>query len=154
MRLDYFGVDAAPSLIRIGQEELPAYGLPAERLDVVRLEDLEGAVDHVICINVLSNIDNYHKALERLLKMARKSLILRESLKDGVEYHWVKDRYLDAGVDLGVHVNHYDLNDMLSFISDRGFCARPVIDRHSGGGPELVIDQQHFWTFVVAERAN
>ena len=79
LRLDYYGIDAAPSLIRIGQEEMPAYGLPAEKLDVVRLDDLDGTVDHVICINVLSNIDNYHKPLGRLLKMARKSLILRES---------------------------------------------------------------------------
>ncbi|HZP68474.1 MAG TPA: class I SAM-dependent methyltransferase [Pseudolabrys sp.] len=152
MGLSYFGIDAAPSLIEIGREEMPAFGLPADRLRVIRIEDLDGSVDHVVCINVLSNIDNYHRPLDRLLRMARKSLILRESLKNGAEYKWVKDSYLDAGVDLGVHVNHYDLADVLSFISDRGFDARAVVDRRSGGKPELVIGHPHYWAFVVAER--
>ncbi len=154
MGLCYFGVDAAPSLIQIGQEELPAFGLAADRLDVVRLEDLSGSVDHVVCINVLSNIDNYHRPLERLLGMAKKSVILRESLKKGAEYHWVKDQYLDPGTDLSVHVNHYDLEEVLAFISARGFRARSMVDRHSGGKPELVIDHPHYWMFIVAERLN
>jgi SAM-dependent methyltransferase len=154
LHVDYFGVDAAPSLIRIGQEELPAFGLPAERLDVIRLEDLAGQVDHVVCINVLSNIDNYHRPLERLLGMAKKSLILRESLKNGAEYRWVKDRYLDPDVDLSVYVNHYDVDDVLSFISTRDFNVHQIVDRRSGGKPELVIDQPHYWTFIVAERIS
>ena len=73
----YYGMKAARSLIDIGWRELPHFGLPKERLRVLRIEDLDGDVDHVICMNVLSNIDNYHRPLERLLKMARKSLILR-----------------------------------------------------------------------------
>jgi SAM-dependent methyltransferase len=152
LALDYYGVDAAPSLIEIGREELPAFGLAAGRLDVARIEDLEGDVDHVSCINVLSNIDNFHRPLERLLKMARKSLVLRESLKDGAEYCWVKDEHLDDEVDLFVHVNHYDLGDVLSFIADRGFRAHSVVDRRSGGKSELVIGYPHYWTFIVAER--
>lgn len=152
LHLDYFGVDAAPSLIRIGREELPAYGLPAERLEAIRLEDLAGDIDHVVCINVLSNIDNYHRPLDRLLGMARKTLILRESLKNGAEYRWVKDRYLDTDVDLSVHVNHYDIDDVLSFISARKFRARQIVDRRTDGKPEFVIDQPHYWTFIVAER--
>ena len=154
MGLTYFGIDAAPSLIDIGHEEMPAFGLPAERLKVTRIEDLDGSVDHVVCINVLSNIDNYHRPLDRLLAMAKRSLILRESLKKGAEYNWVKDSWLDPGVDLGVHVNHYDLDDVSSFISARGFRPRSVIDRRSGGKPELVIDYPHYWTFIVAERVN
>ena len=78
----YYGIDAAPSLIQIGQEILPAYGLTADRLRVMRIEDLDAEVDHIICMNVLSNIDNYHRPLERLLHCARKTLILRESLKE------------------------------------------------------------------------
>jgi SAM-dependent methyltransferase len=152
--LTYFGIDAAPSLIEIGREEMPVFGLPAENLKAIRIEDLDGSVDHVVCINVLSNIDNYHRPLDRLLAMAKRSLILRESLKIGAEYNWVKDSYLDRGVDLGVHVNHYDLDDVLSFISARGFRARQVVDRRSGGKPEMVIDHPHYWAFIVAERVN
>jgi SAM-dependent methyltransferase len=152
--VEYWGIDAAASLIDVGRGILPAFGLPAERLLVQRLEDLDGEVDHVVCINVLSNIDNYHRPLERLLRMARRTLILRESLKSGAEYHYVRDRFLDPGVELNVHVNHYDLNDVTGFVESRGFRVEVVTDRRTGGEPELVIGYPHYWTFLVAERVS
>jgi SAM-dependent methyltransferase len=154
LELEYYGIDASSSLIAIGTEELPRFGLPAGRLTTLRLEDLDGEVDHAVCINVLSYIDNYHRPLERLLSMARRSVILRESFKAGAEYSWVKDRFLDRGVDLSVHVNHYDVDDVTKFIAARGFRPRVVQDRRSGGRPELVIGIPHYWTFIVAERIN
>jgi SAM-dependent methyltransferase len=149
---EYWGIDAAPTLVAIGREELPAFGLAVERLEVLRLEDLAGEFDHVACVNVLSNIDNYHRPLERLLDVTRKTVILRESLKDGAQYTYVKDRFLDPGVDLWVHVNHYDRREVLDFIEHRGFRAELVVDRRTGGEPEQVIGYPHHWTFVVAER--
>ncbi|HZS83286.1 MAG TPA: class I SAM-dependent methyltransferase [Stellaceae bacterium] len=149
---EYHGIDAAPSLIAIGQRELPRHGLSADRLKVLRIEDLDGAVDHVLCMNVLSNIDNFHRPLERLLKLARKSLVLRESAKNGAEYRYVRDAYLDPGVDLSVHVNAYDAGDIEDFIGARGFRVRRIADRRSGGLPEMVIDHPHWWTFFLAER--
>jgi len=150
--VEYWGIDAAPSLIAIGREILPTYGLPAERLRVVRIEDLDGEVDHVVCVNVLSNIDNYHRPLERLLKLSRKSVVLRESLKHGAEYHYVADRFLDPGVDLNVHVNHYDLDEVCEFVRMHGFDVTTIVDQRTGGAPELVIDHPHYWTFLVADR--
>lgn len=152
--LEYWGVDAAASLVEVGRRILPTFGLPAERLLEQRLEDLDGEVDHVVCINVLSNIDNYHRPLERLLRMARRSLILRESLKVGAEYHYVRDRFLDPDVELNVHVNHYDLAEVLRFVESYGFHAEAVTDRRTGGQPELVIGYPHYWTFLVAERVS
>ena len=151
--LDYFGIDAAPTLIAIGRRELAAHGLPPERLRVLRIEDLDGAFDHVLCMNVLSNIDNWHRPLERLLKVARRSLILRESLKGGAEYRYVRDAFLDPGVTLSVHVNAYDIGEVTRFIRERGFTTRVVEDKRSRGQPEMVIGYPHWWTFVVAERA-
>ena len=150
--VSYHGIDGSQSLIEIGREELPAYGLPAERLRVLRIEDLAGEADHVVCINVLSNVDNYHRPLERLLKVARKTVILRESLKDGAEYRYVRDPYLDEGVDLRVHVNAYDTGEVMAFVESYGFDVRYVEDRRTGGEPELVIDHPHHWGFLVAER--
>lgn len=150
--VDYFGIDAAESLIAIGRETLPAFGLPADRLSVQRIEDTDGECDHVMCVNVLSNIDNYHRPLERMLLMARKSVILRESLKDGAEYHYVTDRFIDAGSHLKVHVNHYDVTDMTGFIRDYGFDVERFVDRRTGGMPESVIGHDHYWTFLVATR--
>ncbi len=147
----YHGIDASPTLIAIGREHLPAHGLPPERLETLRMEDMDGSVDHVVCLNVLTNVDNYHRPLERMLKMARKSVILRESIKDGAEYHYVPDHHLD-GVVLNVHVNHYDRADLLAFVRARDFAAETVVDRRTGGRPEMVIGHPHHWTFVVADR--
>ena len=152
MGLTYFGIDAAPSLIDIGRQEMPAFGLSAERLKPIRIEDLDGSVDHVVCLNVLSNIDNYHRPLERLLAMARKTVILRESFKRGAEYHYVRDEFLDPDVALNVHVNHYDIDDVIGFVAARGFKGKVVVDRRSGGRPESVIGYPHYWTFIVADR--
>ena len=152
IEVEYWGIDAAPSLIAVGKDLLPAHGLPAEFLRALRIEDVDGDVDHVVCINVLSNIDNYHRPLERMLKVARKSVILRESLKAGAEYHYVADRFLDPGVELNVHVNHYDIDEVCEFVRARGFDVETIVDRRTGGEAELVIGHRHYWTFLVADR--
>lgn len=148
----YWGIDASPRLIEIGRSELGRFGLPPERLQVLRLEDFWGEVDHVLCMNVLSNIDNYHRPLERLLRAARKTLVLRESATSEPRYAWVRDEYLDPGVDLGVYVNAYDADELTRFIEDRGFAVERIADRRSGDGPESVIGHPHWWTFFRAVR--
>jgi ubiquinone/menaquinone biosynthesis C-methylase UbiE len=152
LALDYRGVDATSRFIDIGRAHLPAAGLPADRLTAARIEDLEGEVDHVLCMNVLSNLDNYHRPLERLLRMARRSVVLRESVKDGAEYRYVVDPYLEAPRPLKVHVNAYDRRDITGFIESYGYAVREVEDERARGGAEMVIDQPHYWTFLVATR--
>jgi cyclopropane fatty-acyl-phospholipid synthase-like methyltransferase len=152
--VEYYGIDAAPSLVEIGREELSAFDLPPDRLRDLRIEDLAGEVDHVVCINVLSNLDNYHRPLERLLETARKTVIIRESLKETADYRYVPDHYLDEGVHLNVHVNAYPLAEVTEFVESYGFSVREVEDRHTKGEPQLVIDHPHYWTFLVAERTG
>ena len=104
---------------------------------------------------MLSNIDNYHRPLERLLAMARKSVILRESLKHGSEYAYVQRSTTSIRASqLNVHVNHYDIGEILAFIRGHGFSVETVVDRRTGGAPELVIGHPHYWTFVVADRVS
>jgi ubiquinone/menaquinone biosynthesis C-methylase UbiE len=150
--VEYWGLDASRSLIEIGRKVMPGFGLPVERLIEARIEDLNGQIDHIVCLNVLSNIDNFHRPLERLLKVARKSVILRESLKTGAEYRYVRDDFLDPGVDLMVYVNHYDIAEMRELAASQGFKSEIIVDRRSGGEPELVIGYPHYWTFMVADR--
>jgi cyclopropane fatty-acyl-phospholipid synthase-like methyltransferase len=152
--VEYYGIDAAASLVEIGRAILPAYGLPAERLQVARIEDLAGSVDHVICMNVLSNIDNYHRPLERLLSMAGKTLILRESVGERAQYRYVRDEYLDPGVRLNVYVNTYSADELMELVRSCGFVVERVEDRRSGGRPEIVIGYPHDWTFFVARRTS
>jgi len=148
----YYGIDAAPSLIEIGRRYLPPHGLPADRLRVVRLEDLRAEVDHVVCLNVLSNIDNYCRPLERLLRSTRKTVVLRESCQEVAEYRYVRDRYLDPGVELNVHVNAYAASDFKAFIQARGFDVTQIEDWRTGGKAELVIGYEHYWTFFFCQR--
>ncbi|MGH8706207.1 MAG: class I SAM-dependent methyltransferase [Burkholderiales bacterium] len=150
LQLEYYGIDATRCLIDLGREALPRFGLPAERLQAMRIEDLDGAVDHAVCINVLSNIDNYHRPLERLLSVARKTLILRESLAERADYRYVEDRYLDRP--LRVHVNTYAIAEVSAFVKERGFRVRAEEDQRAGNEPELVIGYPHYWKFLVCER--
>ncbi|MGP1256257.1 MAG: class I SAM-dependent methyltransferase [Kiloniellales bacterium] len=150
--LTYHGFDANADFIEIGRRELSRFGLPPQHLQALRLEDFQGSADHLLSINLLSNLDNYHRPLERLLKAARKSLILRESIKDGAAYRYVRDAYLDPGVALSVHVNAYDRQDLIGFIEAQGFAVSEVVDRRGGGQPENVIGYPHWWSFLVATR--
>jgi ubiquinone/menaquinone biosynthesis C-methylase UbiE len=152
MPVAYLGIDAAPSLIDVGRKYLPAYGLAPESLRVMRIEDLDGRADHVLCLNVLSNIDNYHRPLERLLRCARKTVILRESLGERSSYLYVRDKYLDEGAELSVHVNTYCITEVMEYIRAHDFQVRSVIDRRTEGRAELVIDYPHYWTFLVAAK--
>jgi ubiquinone/menaquinone biosynthesis C-methylase UbiE len=146
---EYHGLDASPSLIALGQSILPAYGLPADRLMVGRIEDLNARIDHIVCMNVLSNIDNFHRPLERMLRSARKSVVLRESIKDGAEHRYVIDKYLDSDEPLRVHVNAYDRAEIAALATALGWDAQFIADERARGQAELVIDYPHYWTFVV-----
>lgn len=151
---EYWGIDATPSFIATGRRALARHGLAPDRLTTLRIEDLAGSVDHVVCINVLSNIDNYHRPLERLLDCARKTVILRESLAPTTSYHYVADHFLDPGIILNVYVNTYAIDDVLEFCRARNFDAEIVTDQRSGGSPEMVIGHPHYWTFLVARRRD
>jgi SAM-dependent methyltransferase len=152
MDVEYVGVDASECLIEIGRTYLPEFGLPAANLRTLRIEDLDGAVDHSMCINVLSNIDNYHRPLERLLLLSRKTVILRESCGDVDCYDYVEDRYLDEGVSLKVHVNTYALAGITRFIRSYGYSATVIRDERAGDEPEMVIGHPHYWKFIVCTR--
>ena len=152
LALDYHGLDATRAFIEVGRRELYAFGLPPERLSHLRVEDFEGQADHVLCMNVLSSLDNFHRPLERVLKAVGRSLILRESIRDAASYLYVRDDFLDPGIDLKVHVNTYDRAEVIDFIESYGFSVREVTDRRSGRLPETVIGYPHHWTFLVATR--
>lgn len=148
----YYGIDATPEFIEIGRRELARFGCGAERLKAIRIEDFRGEFDHVVCMNTLSNLDNFHRPLERILEAARVSVVLRESIADSPCYSYVEDEFLDEGVSLKVHVNVYDREEITRFIRDYGFSVEEVIDRRTRGEPEMVIGYPHHWTFMVAKR--
>lgn len=153
LELDYWGVDQTEEFIDIARRELPASGVRAEQLLVGDLALLHGTVDHVVCMNVLSNIDNWLRGLDRFAAVATKSVILRESLGAVPSYRLVDDEYLDDVV-LKVHVNTYATDELIAFMDERGFDGRVVVDRRTGGAPEHVIGHPHHWTFLVFRRRS
>ena len=150
--VEYWGIDSARELVEIGREIMPDFGLPADRLQVIRLEDLDGEADHVVCINVLSNLADFRRPMERLLRIARKSVIFRESLAEQPSSQYVEDRYLEEGYQLNVYINTYAIHEVLNFMRKYGFDPHIETDRHTGGAPEMVIDYPHHWTFAVGMR--
>lgn len=150
--VEYYGIDASPALLEIGRNILPSFGLPPARLLELRIEDLRAEVDHVFCINVLSNLDNFHRPLERLLLAARRTVILRESIGELSRYSYVEDRHLDPGVHLKVHVNRYDRAEIADFIRSYGYRVTFHVDEFTGGVAQDVIGHPHWWTFVEAVR--
>lgn len=152
--LEYWGVDQTEAFIEIGRRELEPYGLPPERLQVGKIEDVEAQVDHVVCLNVLSNIPNWHLAMDRMAMIARRTIILRESLGDSSSYLLVHDRYLDPPHTLMVHVNTYSTHEIIDFLRERGFRTQEHVDSRTRGMPEMVIDHPHYWRFLVAKRVD
>lgn len=148
----YFGLDQSAPLVEIGRRELGTYGLPAENLIVGKIENAELDCDHVICMNVLSNLPNFHEPLHRILSGVRKTVILRESLGVKSSYQYVEDRYLEVKEPLFVYVNTYDQREFISFIESYGFKAVSIVDNRCQGRPEKVIDYDHYWQFVMAHK--
>jgi ubiquinone/menaquinone biosynthesis C-methylase UbiE len=152
--VEYYGIDASPALLEIGRSILPAFGLPPARLLELRIEDLRAEVDLVVCINVLSNLDNFHRPLERILLAARRTVILRESISEFSRYSYVDDRHLDPGVHLKVHVNTYERAEIADFIRSYGYQVAFHIDEFTGGVAQDVIGHPHWWTFVEAVKVT
>jgi SAM-dependent methyltransferase len=149
LRVEYHGIDSTRYMIELGKRYLPRFGLNADNLHTLRIEDLNAQADHVLCLNVLTNIDNYHKPLERLLLAARKTIIIRESCNEVPSCAYVKDRFLDAGVNLKVHVNTYSTAEFVDFIKSYGFVVTIIRDARAQDSSEMVIGYPHYWKFFV-----
>ncbi len=96
--VDYWGIDASQTLIDIGREELPRFGLEPERLRALRIGDLDGEVDHAVGINVLSNIEDFRRPLERCCASRASRSFLRESVAADRRRSTSSDKYLDRAL--------------------------------------------------------
>jgi SAM-dependent methyltransferase len=154
--VEYFGVDYTPEMIALARAEIcPRYDLPLERFRLGAIEDLDDheQFDNVLCFNVLTNSPHYGQPLERLLRVTRKRLLLRESLGDELVVRFTPDPYLDEGArHIRVYHNTYPRDEVVAFIRDAGFRVEPIVDRRSNDGTELVVDIPHYWRILCAER--
>jgi len=146
--VEYFGIDASKKLLNIGKKYLPKFGLDNKRLIHSRFEDLSVKFDHIVCINVLTYHDNLFKPLDIFLKNAKKSIILRESFAIKSNYKYVRDNYLNDGVDLKTYINTYSMNEVRKFLNNHKVSYKFIKDNYTNGKMQKVIGHNHYWKFL------
>lgn len=150
IEVDYRGLDYTPEMIELARTEM---GAP-ERYEVGAIEELDQPYDTILCFNVLTNSPHYALPLERMLQMARKRVLLRESMAGELVVRYTPDQYLDEGArHIRVYHNTYPIDEVTSFMREHGFSVSRIPDRRSNDGVEMVVDIPHHWRILLAERA-
>ena len=152
---EWWGLDYTPELVELARAEVaPRAGLPPERFMLGAIEDLpEGAYDNVLCFNVLTNSPHYAAPLERLLRTARRRILLRESLGDELIVRFTADPYLDEGKrHIRVYHNTYPADEVIGLMEAEGFAVTRIRDERTGDGTEMVVDIPHQWRILLGER--
>jgi SAM-dependent methyltransferase len=155
VEVDWHAVDYTPEMIEVARSELaPRAGLEPERFRLAAIEDLdEERYDNVLCFNVLTNSPHYALPLERLLRVAGRRVLLRESLGDELIVRYTPDPYLDEGKrHLRVYHNTYPIDEVQAFMEEHGFRVTRIRDERTGDGTELVVDIPHQWRILLGER--
>lgn len=154
LTLDYFGLDYSPSLIAMGQEVLPAYGLPAERLKCGAIEDLVAQpYDVVTLLNTLTFCPDFRRPLDRLMATGAKIFVIRDNFGPGTEIRWEIDGYLDEGYNhLKAYWNRWSEDDVIDFLAAQGFQVNQVGDNRTQGAVEMVVGKTYYWSWLVAVR--
>jgi SAM-dependent methyltransferase len=152
LRLNYWGIDRTKQFVEVARAELQKIGVSGSQILHGQIQYAEGAVNHVVCMNVLTNIDNWHQPLDAMAKLADSTIILRESFGDLSTYSLVVDRFLDNEVPLKQYVNTYSRDEVTAFLQERGFDCRFIVDERTGGRSEDVIGYPHHWEFLLAQR--
>lgn len=154
-RFSYTGVDPCKPLLDIGKKEMPQFGLSASNLICSRMEECVVKAEHIVCINVLTYLENFHKILDRCFLGAQKTVLLRESIwEKPSHYQYVIDRFLDRRKQLRVHINTYNRQDLRKFGKLYGFDCKFILDRRSCGKPEMSIGYPHRWGFLLFRKAR
>ena len=151
---EWHGLDYTPEMIELAREELaPRASLDPERFQLGAIEQLEGTYDTILCFNVLTNSPHYALPLERLLRAARKRILLRESLGDELIVRYTPDPYLDENKrHIRVYHNTYPIDEVVGLMEQEGFDVTRIPDARTGDGTEMVVDIPHQWRILLGER--
>ena len=156
LNLEYHGLDYSPSLIEIGQQILPSYGLPESHLKCGTIEDLQGeSFDLVVLINTLSFCPDFRQPLDRLASTNPQIILIRDNFGPETIIRWELDGYLDAGYNhLKAYWNQWSIPEVSTFLADYGYNITPITDRRTAGLEEMVVGKSYFWSWLLATRNN
>ena len=154
--VEYYGLDFTPCMINLAAEEMcEKTGLTLNRFMLGGIENLETVFDNIICFNVLTNSPHYALPLERILRCARKRVVIRESMGSELIVRYTPDPYLDEDKrHIRVYHNQYPLPEVKSFMESFGFKVSQVKDERTSDGVEMVCDIPHKWRILLAERIH
>ena len=154
LAVDYFGLDYSPTLIAIGREVLPQYGLPAERLICGAIEDIQNQTyDLAVLLNTLTFCPDYREPLDRVIGAGPRVLIIRDNFGSETIRRWETDGYLDPGYNhLKAYWNQWSTDEVTLFISDYGYEVSSIEDNRTGGRVEMVVGKPYYWSWLVAVR--
>lgn len=152
---EWHGLDYTPEMVELARSEVATRaGLPAERFALGAIEDLpEASYDAVLCFNVLTNSPHYAAPLERLLRAARRRILLRESLGKDLVVNFTPDPYLDEGKrHIRVYHNTYPVDEVTALMEEEGFDVQRIPDARTDDGTEMVVGFPHQWRILYGER--
>ena len=154
--VDYYGIDYTPQMIALAREDLaPRAGLEPEQFTVGAIEQLDEQFDTILCFNVLTNNPHYAQPLERMLRCARRRVLLREALGDELLVRYTSDRYLDENKrHIRVYHNQYPIREVADLMRAEGFKVTQIRDERTDDGVEMVVDVPHRWRILLAERVE
>lgn len=148
--IEYYGLDYTPQMIALAQQEM---SLLSHRFILGHIEDLIHSFDHILCFNVLTYAPHYAQCLERLLRCAKKTLLIRESLYNNLIIRYQPDPYIDTDkVGMRAYANTYPQKEVIHLIESEGFEVSPIVDERTQNKPEMVIDIPHYWKILLATR--
>jgi SAM-dependent methyltransferase len=152
--VDYHGLDFTPEMIELARSEMaPAAGIDPERFQLGAIEDLDEHYDTVLAFNVLTNSPHYALGLERLLRGARKRILIREAMGDELITRFTPDPYLDEDKrHIRVYHNQYPIGEVQGLMEAEGFEVTRIADRRTDDGVEMVVGIPHQWRILLGER--
>lgn len=154
LTVEYYGLDYSPSLIAMGREELEPQGLPPERLQTGRIEDLRSqSFDLVTLINTLSFGPDFREPLYRLAETGARVILIRDNFGPETVVRWEIDGYLDPDYNhLKAYWNRWSTAEVTAFLAECGYKATEIADRRTGGQVEMVVDKPYYWSWLMAVR--
>lgn len=152
--VEYYGLDYTPEMVDLARAELaPRAGINLDRFELGAIEDIDRPFDTIVCFNVLTNSPHYALPLERLLRSARRRVLLRESMADHLIVRYDPDLYLDEDArGMRVYHNTYPMDEVIGLMEDLGFAVRRIVDERTNDGTEVVSGVPLRWRILLAER--
>jgi SAM-dependent methyltransferase len=119
---NYHGVDASRKFIEYGREQFKKQHISRAKLHQSWFENFKApcGFDALICLGLFYIFPNYHWALDAMMKMNPKVIVLRSLFSNATHYRYVPDA---PGSSRWTYYNIYSTAEITEFVESRGWKA-------------------------------